>query len=329
MRDLIKPLLFMIGLSALLAALGWLCVRVAMPADGPGVGSEFGRGLDAGKAWCTPKKKCGKKLRKYLNEMDLLYGDWCEQYRGAVPKQSCLMRIWIESRGHPWSKTKDEQLMERGLTSVPWWLGKRLGGDPCGDPEWSICASMWLQNHRRAQMHSKKKWWSSWLVSAPRWDAEALTGACGSVNCQKLTLMAKSAGISEAKRPYWKLLSYWRENSSGLEKILTGKIKVSNWRFGFRLGRIVNALEHIVKDADGDYGWSEFRWLLPVCPVAKVAYVSKKDYGKACVSGKKARKKLWDPVHSWETGFEVWRAQMVGEGLLPASYSSNEISGKY
>jgi len=313
MRELVKPLVFMVALSALLALLGALVLKVA---DCHGA-TEFGKGLDKGKAWCVESSKCGVKLRKYLNEMDLLYGPWCEKYRGGVAQPTCLMRIWIESRGHPWSKTNDQQLKERGLTSVPWWLAQKLGGDPCGDPEWSICASMWNQNHRRSLMYSQRKWWKDWLIGAPRWDAEALIGACGSVNCQKITVMGKIAGIDMAKRPYWALLKYWRNNPTGLEKIITGKIKVSTWRFGFRLGRIVNSLEHIIK-VDDDYGWSKARWVMPVCPLPQTAYSVKSKYGKTCVKGKKARRKLWDPVHSWEEGYSGWREGMVEAGLVPA-----------
>jgi hypothetical protein len=255
-----------------------------------------------------PGTKKGDKLRKYIDEMLTLYGPWIDKYRGPVPRKKIAMRIWIESRGNPWSQTKDNYLHERGLTSIPKWAGAELGGDPCGDPEWSICATAWMDNQRRQKMIKGPGYWSSWISRAPSVQQSIFIGACGSTNCQKVALMCKHTACHKQKNPWWHMLSYYRSNNGAIIKIIQG-VKVSEWRFGFRLGRVVNAWMHI-------YGESGEGWSLPDCPTPKIEYDAKK-WGQSCIKGKKAKKQAWPVVHSWEPGFEVWRAGLQAQGMLP------------
>jgi len=327
LRRLLPVLIYSVALAALVMTLLLLvafCPR-AEAAD------TFGAGVDTGKSFCAPGTDKGIKLRKHLQDMHDLWGPWCLKYKGSTPYVACLQRIWLESRGHPYGEVVGSPIIEKGLTSVTLEVARDLGGDPCGDPRWSIWASMHRNNSEREAMLTTRKWWADWIGDAPRVEAFMLMGLCGSMNCYKLKQLVQQAGAHETKHPYWNTLSHWREQekeyagNKALMKIV-GNLKVSKWRVGFKAGRIYNAYAKVyagfhdpLPDGSPNYCWGDESWYeYPPGPAPKVAYTDSKSYGKACVHGKKARKKKWDPVYSWEPGHEEWKDEQQDAGLLPS-----------
>lgn len=290
--------------ALMLACLVWRSCCVEAPAYA-GEPNQFIQGYDFGRAFLKPKTYKGAKYRRGLQKMHERYGPWCWKYQryNYVP---CLSRIWLESRGNPWSHTKDTYLLEAGLTSVSWSTASRLsaigrGGDPCGDPEWSIAANGWRQREQRINMlHGVKdpesdapspKWWAEWLpqqCADNRIECEYFMSACGSVNCwkvKKAILIADKAvrskgsnphlpgGIIDHKHSWWKLMIWLRGKNDAQIHELFDPLPTGPWRFGTRWGRVVAGWNMRAEffppldDGSPNYCWGDEMYWFPTVPV--------------------------------------------------------------
>lgn len=218
--------------------------------------TQIEKGLDMGLNFCGPKKKCGIKTRLGIQHWHELYGPWCWKYQ-KTDYIGCLSRIHFESRGNPWSHTKDTLLEEAGLTSVSKRTAFELkklgyGGDPCGDPEWSIFASGYEKMTRKKHMMEgdcpggDAACWSKWVPlqwEQNRVEAEMFMSVAGSINSGKLKKLLKIANKEKKgklfahEHTYWQFVKWLRVKKDPWMKLTLEPLKVDMWRFFFRFMR--------------------------------------------------------------------------------------------
>lgn len=304
MREVIKVLGFMGGVVVVLGLVLWAWIawgsEASAEADAPKADvSMVNKGLDFGRVFLPLASKKGQNMRRGLLRMHRLYGPWCWEY-SRNDYVGCLSRIWFESRGNPWSRTKDMYLQEAGLTSVSWELAASLnkmgaGGDPCGDPEFAIAASAWSRREERRELLEVRPFWTPWLprqFADNRIEAEYFMSVAGSVNDQKIAKLLKIADKAVRDKSRWKALnakgiylpegvlanphSWWKfiawvrtVPDATMAEYLEG-IKTSLWQFWFRVGRSSFGGWRVRGDfwtpnADGspNYNWGEEPYWFP------------------------------------------------------------------
>jgi len=308
---------------------------------------SFACGIDAGRSFLPASSNKGKKMRWYFQKMHKMWGPWCWKYQ-SDDYVACLSRIWFESRGDPNSRTKDTKELEAGLTSVSWETAKLLeeelgiGGDPCGDPEYSIAASAYRSAHMRKHMFEGKKpdgdptFWASFLPDL--WDrnrieAEYFMSACGSTNCQKIVKLLrigeKNAGVLSSNHPWWNFMTWVKDLSNTQVLNYIAPLNHSPWKVGFRIGRSSfngwkKRAEFFSPNPDGspNYCWGNDKYSFPSnMPTPKTPITKQKDWRKGCIlySKRKARRKLWDPPEMpYGPKWEAWVDEQQAKGLLPS-----------
>lgn len=256
MREVLRVLGFMLAFVAAILIAAALCWK-AMGAEDPAAGhketeskGEFLRGLNMGRSFLPPRSEKGKKVRRKIYKINGTWGAWCREYcpHDYTP---CLFRVSFESWGDPWSKSRDNKELEAGLTSVSWDTARTLdelgmGGDPCGDPEWSIAASCWERRNRRRNMlegdcpGNDAACWSNWLLELyefNRIEAEYFMGIAGSVNSAKVKYLIKKSKALREEHVWWEWIRWLRSQSDAQLMGYLEPLEVELWRFGFRIGR--------------------------------------------------------------------------------------------
>lgn len=355
MRKEHEPVLFTIafglfvGVASIILILFLSCdARAKVPCK------TFACGVDAGRSFLPPDSPKGVKMRYHFQKMHRMWGPWCWEYQ-RNNYVGCLSRIWFESRGDPFSRTKDTKELEAGLTSLSWGTAKLLeqelgvGGDPCGDPEYAIAAAGWSRGYTRQEMFEGTRpdgsptYWSGFLPDL--WDrnrieAEYFISVCGSINCQKLRKMLRVAeareGVMTSNHPWWNFIS-WAKGMGNKDLVkLVQPLAVKPWRFGFRIGRSsINGWRKRaeffppLEGGEPNYCWGTKPFNYPAAmPDPKTPITKQKDWRKGCVhySKKKARKKLWNPPEMDGPEWKAWVDEQQALGLLPSDeeYSSWE-----
>jgi hypothetical protein len=261
------------------------------------VESAFAQGLNKGSSFChNPKSKCYTSYRKGIQAMHEKYGPWCWEYN-STSYVACLSRIWLESRGNQWSHTKDTLLLEAGLTSVSLDTAQRLkkigyGGDPCGDPKWAIAANAWRGMEQRRVMLEEPcgspqlPCWSDWLPQQwkeNRIEAEYFLSVCGGVNCWKVRKAVDYADSEEGildrvgkdgkHHAWWYLLKYLRKQTPAKLAVIFDPLKVSQWKFGARWGRVIAQWKMRAEffpplaDDQPNYCWGDEPYTFPMVPI--------------------------------------------------------------
>lgn len=269
-----------------------LFALVASPVEAKKKQSEFTKGFNFGKNFLKPKTAKGKKYRQGLVKMWQDYGGFYAKYaKYEIPPM--LSRAWLESRGNPWSHTKDTHLMEAGLTSVTysdaWAVCDEWGvcGDPCGDPELSIAISAYRKYRSHKDMlegtnaDGEDTFWSSWLPQQADdnyFEARCFMGICGSANCYKVKKAVKSAdhsanvltrtGKDGKMHAWWFTINWLKDQNMGKLKWLFEPLPpgISIWRFATKWGRQIAGhemrAEFFEPNEDGtkNYCWSNRPW---------------------------------------------------------------------
>lgn len=201
----------------------------------------FSQGVWSGTHFALPGSKIGDNLLRGMARMEELYGPWCLEYQTEWSYFQCLRIILLESRGNYNGATKSSALIERGLMSIDPKLGAKYGGDPCGDPEWSI-AVVSLDSHNRRKHISEAKGWE-WLNNHDRLEQEKWASATGSLNGSAVIRWAEESGATKTgvASPFKRMIG-WLQGKDKIGKIWTVKygIAVNPFRMGFRLGRAIN-----------------------------------------------------------------------------------------
>jgi len=252
--------------------------------------TEFIAGYDYGRVFLKPHTKKGKGYRQGIWNQIMRWLPWLVYF---IPYEIVEMgsRAHLESRGNWWSKTKDTTIYEAGLTSVGYeftkWVCAQWGvcGDPCGDPAFSIALSAYQRFLGRMKVfyEAEDTFWDDiglddgtldhWLLvqaEENRFEAEALIGACGATNCQKLRVAIKIAhrerdilgrvGDDGAHHAWWYLMSWFRDQTRGTVAAIFYP-KENYKQLGLRYGRATAMkemrAEFFVRQLNGQliYGW--------------------------------------------------------------------------
>lgn len=288
---------------ALLVVLVLTIIIVSWPtcdsdASPKSVSTEFIKGYNKGNSFCmSPKKKCYKSYRSGIQKMHERYGPWCWLY-SPWEYIKCLSRLWLESRGNPWSRTKSTNPAEAGIASTSQETAIRLkdmgyGGDPCGDPKWSIAANAFQSMEQRKAMlekpceKAKLPCWSDWLPTQfedNRIEAEYFIGACGSTNCWKVRKAVHYAnqeadilervGKDGKMHVWWYMINYLSKQTQAKLAVIFEPMKVSYWRFGSRWGRVMAGKKLIaeffpqVEGESTNYCWDDDEpYYFPMIPI--------------------------------------------------------------
>lgn len=226
--------------------------------------TEFIKGIDYGKRFLRPKSEKGKKYRLGLNLMHETWGPW-NAYYAPYEYVMLLTREWLESRGNPWSHTKDTHLMEAGLTSVTYKDAVKVCrewgvcGDPCGDPRLAIAISSYRKYRAHTEMlhgtneDGEPTFWSEWLPQQAEdnyFEARCIMGLCGSANCAKVRKAFKTAEANakvisrrgkkdDLMHAWWFVLNWLRDQKQGMIEFLFAPLPsgMTYWRFGTKWGR--------------------------------------------------------------------------------------------
>lgn len=232
--------------------------------------TEFIKGIDFGARFLKPNTQKGKKYRAALVKIHHEFGPWILKY-APYEYVPFLSRAWIESRGNPWSHTKDTALMEAGLTSATyeeaWKVCDEWGvcGDPCGDAKLSIAISAYRRYRAHSEMlygtnpnTGEPTFWSSWLPMQAEenyYEARAFMGICGSANCSKVRKAVKLANKKEnvlsrvgkdgKHHVWWYTISWLRDQNQSVIESLFQPLpsSMTEWRFGTKWGRTMAGLD--------------------------------------------------------------------------------------
>jgi hypothetical protein len=135
--------------------------------------------------------------------------------------------------------------------------------------------------------NSESTFWASWLpdqIQDNRIEAEYFMSLCGGVNCQKVkralkyadkAVRAKGAkprlpeGVIENKHTWWKLLQWLRQRKPDYIQMLFDPLKISEWRFGSRWGRVPAGWNMIAEywephpGGEPNYQWGDKSYWFP------------------------------------------------------------------
>jgi hypothetical protein len=245
-----------------------------MPSVGWG-SNDFISGYDYTRTYLNPNSVKGKNFTKRLDKIEGAYGDMCAEYMPNAHVE-CLIRILLESGGHPESRTKDAHSREAGLTSIGYpqavTLCEEYGvcGDPCGDAEWAIGAYAWLVYHERQTLLVKDPYWSGFLprlCDESRTECEMFVQLNLDTSGGRAKRIISEAGTKNAKHVWWDTVSWFRKQSASQLKKVFGKMAVSFRRYGLRWGLAVQKTK-IRKDRQGEYNWGPVLQEPPAKPIA-------------------------------------------------------------
>jgi hypothetical protein len=262
-------------------------------------GNDFIEGYDYTRNYLNPNKPRGKNFRKRLAKIEGAYEGYCKDYMPDTTTE-CLIRVLIESGGHPESRTKDTHSREAGLTSIGYPQAVTLCeeyeicGDPCGDPEWAVGAYAWMVYRERENLLTTHQYWSDFLprlCDESRTECEIFFQLNLDTNTAKAQRIINKAGTKNQKHVWWDTVSWLRKQSAKDLKKLFGPLAVSFRRYGLRWGLAVGKTK-IRKDRLGEYNWGEVLAEPPKKPVALRPLPSVSQWRKKC--------------HAWKS--ETWWA---------------------